>query len=111
MSVFSELKHRICRFEMSPNFPVGGLVRWAERENLSPELLLAIARQVKAQLEVELEALQCCGKTSPATLIRHEYWCFYAEQVCGFYRALVHHPEAADRLALIEKLSGAESND
>ncbi|WP_347332749.1 hypothetical protein [Marinimicrobium locisalis] len=89
MSVFSDLKHRICRFEMSPNFPVGELARWVEREQLSPEMLLETAQQVQAQLEVELEALQRCGNTSPATLIQHEYWCVYAEQVCSFYRALV----------------------
>lgn len=76
MSVFSELKHYICRFEMSPSFPVGELARWAEREQLSPERVLETAQQVKAQLEVELEALQRCGRVSPATLIQHEYWCF-----------------------------------
>lgn len=57
MSVSSELKYRICPFEMSPNFPLDAWVRWAENEKLSPEILLETAQEVHAQLEIELEAL------------------------------------------------------
>ncbi|WP_024461593.1 hypothetical protein [Marinimicrobium sp. LS-A18] len=88
MSLVHAVKRRICRFEMVPNYPIGELATWAEENGHNPAAMLEAVRQVKQELGAELEALERSDTVSPAVLIQNEYWCFYADQVCGFYRSL-----------------------
>ncbi|WP_347331731.1 hypothetical protein [Marinimicrobium locisalis] len=89
MSLINTVKHRLCRFEMTSQYPVGELVEWAEQVGYSPADMLKAVAKAWLQLEAELAALQRLENASAAVLIQHEYWCVYAEQVCSFYRALV----------------------
>lgn len=112
MPLLQELKQRICRFNvspgwLSPNFPLGGLVEWAEASGLSPDRLLSLLGTVQTELEAELDALDRDPQASPHTRLRHEYWCFYCEQIRSYYLALLNHPEYKDRLALIRRVSAA----
>ncbi|WP_024461585.1 hypothetical protein [Marinimicrobium sp. LS-A18] len=100
MSLVQAVKRRICRFEMVPNYPTGPLAAWAKENDHHPASMLEAVSQVRQQLDAELEALQRHVHSSAAVLIQHEYWCFYAEQVCGFYRVLLNHLEASDRLVV-----------
>ncbi|MDQ2075835.1 hypothetical protein [Marinimicrobium sp. ABcell2] len=100
------LRARICQFRMSPNYPLGDFVDWANEQELDKSELLKRLDELQTILDLEAEALRRHGQSkSVLHLVQQEYWCFYCEQIRAYYRTLLKHPECAGRLAVIRRMS------
>lgn len=101
----TDLKAQICRYGMSPNFPLGEFIGWMGRVGVEPSALLWHLDLLQEELDEEVEGLRGATVFDPEILNQQEYWCFYCNQVRTHLRALTHHPLADSRLALLQTLS------
>lgn len=98
MSLRHTLRSLICQFRMTPNYPLGDLVRWVEEFGPPRDELLYELDELQAQLDVEAEALRRHGKGDTSHLLQQQYWSFYCSQVRSYYRTLYKHPELTSYL-------------
>lgn len=89
MSLKNTLRSRICRFQLTPNYPVGEFVQWAFGLGVGRTQLLRELDQLQQQLDTEAEALRQHSQDQPLLIAQQEYWCFYCAQVRAHYRMLL----------------------
>jgi hypothetical protein len=96
-----DIKAKICTETTSPNYPLGTLVDWAEREHHRE--MLRHLRQIQMELYEEEQAwveAAAFGNVSTAKA-RASRWSFYCAQAKAYYQAIVDEPCSKKRLGAL----------
>jgi len=92
MSLKQIIKTKICLDIMTPNYPLGEFVQWAEP--IDKHALLRYLDTIQQELEEEQRALKCNDFSHEQHTFQalHKYWCFYCEQIRKYYKAILRDP-------------------
>lgn len=82
MKLKDRIKNKICLVKITPNYPLGDFVSWADTEKIDIPLLSVLLQEI--QLELDSEA-KTPSHFQPPFSEQHPalkgYWCLYCSQI------------------------------
>ncbi len=100
MSLKQTIKAKVCIVTVTPNYPLGNFVAWAD--SLDKHELLHYLNEIQQELDEEEKRLRDSPlDPTPFYSVLRTYWCVYCEQIRSYYRAIIRNPACASRLSFL----------
>lgn len=100
MKLKESIKGKICLTEITPNFPLGGFVKWAEEANINIPLLSVLLDDIQEELDsVEFVSRQSFNVSSHQII--KSYWCLYCSQIRSYYKAIIRDLDCKEELSFL----------
>lgn len=100
MQIKNMIKNKICLINMTPNYPLGNFVKWAEEANIEIPLLSVLLDEIQMELDSEALTSRQYFNASQHQIIT-SYWCLYCSQVRTYYKAIVRDPDCQEQLSFL----------
>lgn len=100
----SAVRSKICIIRMTPNYPLGNFIDWAETQRLDTTLLMDLLDTIQTDLDADETMLRNSVNKNSSQLrlhLLHCYWCLYCSQIRAYYKAVLRDPHCKRSLSFL----------